>query len=88
MLNSELVDELGYDKYDHSNKNTDNVRNGFSDKSMSSEFGDDSIKVPRDRNSDFEPQIVKKYQKYLETIERQINTLYIKLGTLSNDLLL
>lgn len=38
MLNSELDDELGYDKYDQLNKNSDNSRNGFSSKNMRSEF--------------------------------------------------
>lgn len=78
MLNSELDEELGYDKYDQSNKNTENSRNGFSDKSMRSEFGHVNIKVPRDRNGEFEPQIIKKYQKDLGTIEQQILTLYAK----------
>ena len=45
---------------------------------MRSEYGDICIKVPRDRNSEFEPQIVKKYQKDLGTIEHQILTLYAK----------
>ena len=78
MLNSELDEELGYDKYDQSEKKTNNSRNGFSEKRMRSEYGDIHIKVPRDRNSEFEPQIVKKYQKDLGTIEHQILTLYAK----------
>lgn len=31
-LEAELEDELGYGKYDHRNKDTDNSRNGFSEK--------------------------------------------------------
>ncbi len=78
MLNSEPDEELGYDKYDQSEKKTKNSRNGFSEKCMRSEYVDINIKVPRDRNSEFEPQIVKKYQKDLGTIEHQILTLYAK----------
>lgn len=78
MLNGELDDELGYDRYDQTNKKTENSRNGYSEKSMRSEFGDVTIKIPRDRNGEFEPQIVKKYQKDLGTIEQQIITLYAK----------
>ena len=78
MLNSELDDELGYDRYDQSRKTTDNARNGYSEKRMRSEFGEITIKVPRDRKGEFEPQIVKKYQKDMGTIEQQIITLYAK----------
>lgn len=78
MLNSELDEELGYDKYDLSEKKTANSRNGFSEKNVRSEYGNINIKVPRDRNCEFEPQIVKKYQKDLGTIEHQIITLYAK----------
>lgn len=44
MMNGELDDKLGYDKYDQSNKNTANSRNGFSEKIMRSEFVDVNIK--------------------------------------------
>ena len=46
MLNSELDEKLGYEKYDQSNKKTENSRNGFSEKSMRSEYGDVTIKIP------------------------------------------
>lgn len=78
MLNSELDENLGYERYDQLAKSTSNSRNGFSDKSVRSDFGDISIKVPRDRQGDFEPQIVKKHQKDLGSIEQQIITLYAK----------
>ncbi len=60
MLNSELDDELGYEKYDSQNKETDNSRNGFSKKTVRSEFGGVDLDIPRDRKGEFEPQIVKK----------------------------
>lgn len=78
MLNSELDEELGYEKYNQSNKKTENSRNGFSEKSMRSEHGDVTIKIPIDRKGEFEPQVVKKYQKDLGSIEHQIITLYAK----------
>ena len=37
-LEAELDDELGYSKYDYKNKNTDNSRNGHSDKNSSHQF--------------------------------------------------
>jgi len=78
MLNSELDDELGYEKYDTQNKETDNSRNGFSKKTVRSEFGEVDLDIPRDRNGDFEPQIVKKNQTEIKGIEGQIISMYAK----------
>lgn len=78
MLNSELEDELGYEKYDTQNKETDNSRNGFSKKTVRSEFGEVGLDIPRDRNGEFEPQIVKKQQTEIKGIEGQITALYGK----------
>ena len=61
-LEAELDEELGYSKYDYHNKETDNSRNGHSQKTLHTSYGDMEIDVPRDRKGDFEPQIVKKYQ--------------------------
>ena len=54
-------EELGYSKYDYRNKETGNSRNGHSQKTMHISYGDMEIDIPRDRNGDFEPQLVKKY---------------------------
>ena len=48
-LQSELDDELGYDRYDQSEKTTDNSRNGYSSKTLKTSFGDTEIAIPRDR---------------------------------------
>ena len=53
---------LGYSKYDYKNKDTDNSRNGHSTKTMHTSYGDMEMAVPRDRNGDYEPQLIKKYQ--------------------------
>ena len=78
MLNSELDDELGYEKYDTHNKETDNSRNGYSKKTVRSEYGEVELDIPRDRNGDFEPQIVKKNQTEIKGIEGQIISMYAK----------
>jgi putative transposase len=59
-LEGELEEELGYSKYDYRNKDTDNSRNGYSEKTLKSSLGDIEISVPRDRKGEFEPQIVRK----------------------------
>ncbi len=61
-LDQEMDEELGYSKYDYRNKETDNSRNGHSQKTMHTSNGDMEIDIPRDRKGEFEPQIVKKYQ--------------------------
>ena len=84
-LEGELKDELGYSKYDYSNKETDNSRNGYSEKTLKSSLGDIEIAVPRDRKGDFEPQIVKKNQTTLSgDIEEKILSMYAKGMTTSD----
>lgn len=78
-LEAELDDQLGYSKYDYRNKEVDNSRNGFSKKTLKTSFGDTVISVPRDRNGDFEPQLVKKNQTTLTgNIEEKILSMYAK----------
>lgn len=78
-LEGELDDELGYTKYDYRNKEGDNSRNGYSKKTLKTSFGEAEIKVPRDRNGEYEPQLVKKHQTTLTgDIEEKILSMYAK----------
>lgn len=61
-LDEELNEELGYSKYDYRNKDTNNSRNGHSQKTMHTSYGDMDISIPRDRDGEYEPQLIKKYQ--------------------------
>ncbi len=67
---------LGYSKYDYENKNTDNSRNGYSSKEVRGKSGSFRIDVPRDRKSEFEPQVVKKRQRDISKIEDMVLALY------------
>jgi len=78
MLETELDSELGYSKYDYSSKETDNSRNGYSKKKVVSSMGEIGLDIPRDRNGDFEPQIVKKNQTDISNIEDQVLSMYAK----------
>ncbi len=78
MLETELDHELGYAKHDVANKQTKNSRNGKSKKMITSEYGEQEIRVPRDRNGEFEPMIVKKHQSNVTGIEEQIIAMYAK----------
>lgn len=78
MLEAELENELGYSRYDYRNKKTDNARNGHSKKTVKTELGPLEISVPRDRNGEFEPIVVKKRQRDISSIEDQILSMYAK----------
>ena len=84
-LEGELDEELGYSKYDYHNKETDNSRNGYSEKTLKTTLGDMEIAVPRDRKGQFEPQLVKKQQTTLSgDIEEKILSMYAKGMTTSD----
>jgi putative transposase len=78
MLEAELEHDLGYAKHEVASKETTNSRNGKSKKTITSEYGEQEILVPRDRNGEFEPVIVKKHQSNVTGIEEQIVALYAK----------
>ena len=84
-LDQEMDEELGYSKYDYRNKDTDNSRNGHSQKTMHTSYGDMEIDIPRDRKGEFEPQIVKKYQNTVtQDMEEKIISMYAKGMTTSD----
>ena len=84
-LEGELDDELGYTKYDYRNKDGENSRNGYSKKTLKTSFGETEIKVPRDRDGEFEPQLIKKNQTTLTgDIEEKILSMYAKGMTTSD----
>lgn len=78
-LESELEEELGYSKYDYKNKTTDNSRNGYGKKKLATSMGPVEINVPRDRNGEFEPQIIKKREtKTTNELEEKVLSMYAK----------
>ena len=78
-LDGELDEALGYSKYDYRNKDTDNSRNGYSRKTMHTSYGDMELDIPRDRNGEYEPRVVKKYQNTLtQDMEEKIISMYAK----------
>ena len=78
-LDVEMNEELGYSKYDYKNKEGNNSRNGYSRKTMHTNHGDMELKIPRDREGEFEPQVVKKYQNTVtQDMEERIISMYAK----------
>nr|WP_279380793.1 transposase [Clostridium botulinum] len=58
-----MDEALKYGKYDSIEKNNDNSRNGYSQKTVKTELGPVQLNIPRDGNGDFEPKIVPKHQR-------------------------
>ena len=78
-LEAELDDELGYSKYDYKNKESSNSRNGHSQKTLKTSFGNIEIETPRDRNGEFDPQLLKKNQTSItQDVEEKILSMYAK----------
>lgn len=77
-LEAELDTELGYPKNGSTPEGKANRRNGHSKKTVRSELGEIELSVPRDREGDFEPVIIKKHQKEVTGIEELILGLYAK----------
>ena len=61
----------------HLSTEMNNRKNGKSSKTMKSSVGTFDLEIPRDRNSSFEPEIVKKHQTHIsEQLEQKILSLY------------
>ena len=77
MMNAEFDSSMGYSKYDKKSEKT-NYRNGSTKKTLKSEFGEFEFETPRDRNGEFEPQIVPKNTRDVSGIEDKIISLYAR----------
>ncbi len=75
-LEAELEDFLGYPK--HQRTDNPNSRNGYTSRTVRTDTGEVELHVPRERNSEFEPQLVKKRQTVLGELEDKIIALYSK----------
>jgi putative transposase len=78
MLESELSEHLGYEAYEVKGRNSGNSRNGRYAKKLRTSAGETTIQVPRDRNGEFEPQVVKKQVANTNELEEKIIGMYAK----------
>ena len=72
----ELTSHLGYEK--NSKSDNPNYRNGYNKKTLKSKYGEIDVSIPRDRDSTFEPKLIKKRQTLIEGTEDLILSLYTK----------
>jgi len=81
IMEGELDNALGYDKQERREQNEGsedpkNYRNGHSKKTVKTQLGEVEIAIPRDRNGEYEPQILSKYSRSATGIEEKILALY------------
>jgi len=75
MLEAELTSELEYEWYEAKSRNSGNNRNGHYSRKMRTSGGDAEIKVPRDRNGEFQSALLKKNSN---EVEQKITAMYAK----------
>lgn len=75
MLEIELTEELGYERYASTGRNSGNSRNGHYSRKMHTSGGDAEIRVPRDRNGAFQSELLKKNSN---EIEQKVIAMYAK----------
>jgi transposase-like protein len=78
IFEAEMEHHLGYSKNAVDGIHSGNSRNGYSKKTIKSKYGNTTLDIPRDRNGDFEPQIIKKHETALNGLDHQIIALYAK----------
>ena len=78
IFEAEIEEHLGYKKHSVAGNNTGNSRNGYNKKTIQTKFGKTEVEIPRDRNGEFEPRIIGKYEKTSNQLEEQIIAMYAK----------
>ena len=78
LMEAEMDATLGYEKNQKGALQSDNKRNGHSTKTLKSQYGEFQIDIPRDRNGEFEPKLVPRYQRDISGIEEKVISLYAR----------
>lgn len=81
VMECELDEALGYGKSERaSNRDataeSKNYRNGYSKKTVKTQIGEVPVKIPRDRNGEYNPKIIGKYNRNTDGMEEKILSLY------------
>ena len=76
ILEIEMEEHLGEKK--NGQRPSGNSRNGYTQKTLKTDNAEIELEIPRDRESSFSPQLVKKNQRRSEDLDSKILTLYAK----------
>lgn len=77
-LEGELTDHLGYSKHAPIAKLSSNSRNGSSQKTLKGDLGEIPIDIPRDREGNFDPKLIKKHQTRFDGFDAKIIAMYAR----------
>lgn len=75
LLDSEMEETLGFSKHQRS-ANKNNARNGYNSKRVKTSLGEIDFDIPRDRNADFDPQVIPKHSRDISEIDGKIISMY------------
>lgn len=79
LLKAELTEFLGYEKHEPSGRNSDNSRNGYYSRNLHTKYGKiENLKVPRDRNGEFQTALFEPYQRRDNWLEEMIINMYAR----------
>jgi putative transposase len=78
LLEAELTEQLGYEKYAAEGRNSGNSRNGTRRRKLRSSNGDTTIQVPRDRNGEYQPKLLERYATNTNELEEKIIGMYAR----------
>lgn len=78
LLEAEMDASIGYTKNNKQDVESENKRNGYSPKTVKSQYGEFEVDIPRDRTGEFEPKIIPKYQRDISGIEEKVISLYAR----------
>lgn len=77
-MQSEMTEQIGYEKSDQAEKPTSNRRNGKTKKTLRTDQGPLAVEVPRDREGEFEPAIIPKHQREFKGFDDKILSMYAR----------
>ena len=78
MLEAEMSSHLGFEKGEKSADGRENYRNGAYERTVNTESGPVTVKMPRDRNGSFTPKLLPKHRRRLEGFDEKVLGLYAR----------
>jgi len=78
LLKEELTAFLGYEKHDREGWNTGNSRNGSYERDFITEYGTLKLKIPRERNGEFQNQTLEPHQRRADSLETMVIHMFEK----------
>lgn len=84
LLDTKIEETLGFSKHQRS-PNKNNARNGHNSKNVKTSLGEIEFQIPRDRNGEFDPQVIPKYSRGISEVDDKIISMYSR-GMSVNDI--